>query len=291
MSVNLVPKHAVLEFSAAVAMLLNTKGGKFRSRVMNGTHKGEGASPVNQFGSVEMAAPAGRFSPRNLTQIDVARRWVYPNDREVSVPLDRYDLQRLIEDPKGPIAEAVANAVAREEDRQIIAAFNASAATGVRGASSEAFDTANYRIATGSVGLTVDKLREVRRKFARANVDLESERIQLAITPFQMDDLLSQIEVTSADFVSGRALEEGKILRYMGMDIFESNLLPLSSTTRSCFAWVKSGMHFGTWMSPEMDVYQDKSLAGDPWITKGMMVTGATRLEQGRVIEVLCTEA
>lgn len=290
MSVNLVPKHAVLEFSAATAMLLQVRGGKFRNRVMNGSHKGEGASPVNQFGLVDMATPAGRFAPKNLTQIDVARRWVYPEDSDLTVPIDNFDLQRLIEDPKGPIAEAVAIAIAKKEDRQIIAAFDATAAVGVRGATSEAFD-ANFSIASGSVGLTVDKLREVRRKMAIANVDLEAERIQLAITPYQMDDLLSQIEVTSGDFVSGRALEEGRILRYLGMDIFETNLLPISSGTRSCFAFVKSGVHFGTWMAPETDVYQEKTLAGDPWMVSAKMVTGATRLENGRIVRVYCTEA
>lgn len=290
MSVN-IPAHFILEFNANTALLLQIKGGKFRSRVMNGTHRGEGASPVSQFGSVEMAAPAGRFADKNYTDIDVARRWVYPEDNEVNQRLDKYDLLRLIEDPKGPMAQAAVLAVGREEDRQIIAAATATANVGKQGGSTEPFDTSTYQIASGSVGLTVDKLRTIRRTFGEANVDLEAERPQLAIGPAQMDDLLSQIEVTSGDFNSARALENGRVLSYMGFDIFETNLLAVASSVRSCLAFVKSGLHFGTWMPPQSRIDEDTTKASNPWVLSTMMTTGATRLEQGRVIEVLCTES
>jgi len=289
MSVN-IPSHFILEFNAQTALLRQIKGGKFRSRVMNGTHTGEGASPVSQFAGVEMQTAGSRFAPINYVDGDVARRWVYPEDKELPQRLDKRDLLRLIEDPKGPMAENAVMAVGREEDRQIIAAFNATANIGKQGGSTEAFDTANFQIASGSLGLTVDKLREVRKKFGAANVDLEAETPNLAISPAQMDDLLSQIEVTSADFNTARALESGRVMRYMGFDIFETNLLPVASGVRSCFAWVKSGVHFGTWKSPTSRLDEAKHLSGYPWVLYTEMTTGATRLEQGRVIEILCSE-
>lgn len=290
MSVN-IPNHFTLEFNAQTALLRQIMGGKFRSRVMNGSHTGEGASPVSQFGQVEMAAPAGRFAPKNITHINVDRRWVYPEDNELNQLLDKFDLTRLIEDPKGPMAEAAVRAVGREEDRQIIAAMTATSQVGKRGASTEAFDTTNFQIASGSVGLTVDKLREARKNFGEANVDLETETLYLAIAPAQMDDLLASVQVTSRDFTSTSAMETGRVARFLGYEIFETNLLAVASSVRSCLAFVKSGVHFGTWMSPSSRVAERDDLASTPWQLETKMTTGATRLEQGRVQEILCTES
>lgn len=293
MSVN-IPNNFILEFNTATALLRQIRGGKFRSRVMNGTHRGEGASPVNQYGTVEMAAPAARFAPVNAQDIEVTRRWVYPLDRELPQFLDRADLVRLIEDPKGPMSEAAALAVGREEDIQIINGLIGEARVGKQGATTEAFDTANFNIAAafgGGAGLTVDKLRRARRIFGQANVDLEVEMPYLAVGPAQMDDLLAQVEVTSKDFNSGMALETGRVMRYLGFEIFETNLLPLSGADRTCIAFVKSGGHFGTWMSPQSRIDEVPALSMTPYLLKTTMITGATRLEQGRVITIQCTEA
>lgn len=290
MSFNL-PSNFILEFTAATQMLRQIKGGKLRSKVMVGTHKGEGASPVNQYGSVEFAAPAGRFAPINLTNIDVARRWVYPNDYELAQPLDQYDLLRLIEDPRGPMTEAAVLAAGRREDRTIIAAATGVAQVGKQGGTAEAFDTANFQIPAGGVGLTLDKMREAKKIFYEANVDVEMETPTMVIGPEQWQDLISQPEVTSRDFNAGGALENGRLPNILGYDIVVTNLLPeVSAGVRGCFTFVKSGIHLGVWKDVESSFDYRPDLAGRPEQMFMCLTHGGTRLEQGRVIQILATE-
>lgn len=290
MSVDL-PNNFILEFNAATELLLQVVPARLRGTVMSGTHTGEGASPVNQYGTLEMREANTRFGPLNVTHIDVTRRWVYPTDYELAQQLDKRDLLRLIEDPKGPMAQAAALAVARREDLSIITAATATANIGKQGGSTETFDTATYQIASGSVGLTLDKMRDAMKRFMEANVDVRSERPTLLIGPEQWEDLLSSAEVTSGDFNRGYANETGIIPNLLGFQIIQTNQLPeVSAGVRGCLAYVKSGIHFGSWKDVENRVDERTDLEGIPYQMYTCMTHGVTRTQQGKVIQILCSE-
>ena len=64
-----------------------------------------------------------------------------------------------------------------------------------------------------------------------------------------------------------------------------------ANSYRRCFAFVKSGLHLGVWKDMASRVDERRYLSGIPWQIYACATAGATRLEQGKVIEVKCAEA
>ena len=52
----------------------------------------------------------------------------------------------------------------------------------------------------------------------------------------------------------------------------------------------KSGLYLGIWKDTENDVDRRKDLSGLPYQIYTMMSSGATRLEPGRLLQVLCAD-
>lgn len=305
MSANLHLNQFKIEFSDRVDLLRQERGGKLRPFANVETFTGsKQASPVNQVGAVVGSAPAGRFAPMTRVDANTTRRWVEPSDRELPQLLDKFDMRRYTQDFKGPYAMNAAMDFGRWEDQLIIDAATATSKIGELGASTEAFDTTNFRIlsdfgASAAVGLTVDKLIELTQKFMAANVDIDMEVPTLVISPRQHSDLLRQVEVVSKDYADKPRLESGRVKSFMGFNIvvktqnadLTDDALPLINTTeRRCFAFVKSGITLGMWKDMETRVDERKDLSGIPWQIYTCATAGATRIEQGRVIEVLCDE-
>ncbi len=296
MTINL-PDHAVNQYSTNVDLLLQQKGSKLRHLVSTGTHEGEQASPVDQFGAVEAQAPAGRFAPLNRVDAAVSRRWVFPEDRELPQLIDSFDKLRTITDPESKYVENAANAFGRFWDDLVIDAALGTAKIGKAGSSSESFDTATYSIsasfgAAGDVGLTVAKLIEAQRLFMVAEVDLDNDVATVIISPTQHAELLNQVEVISTDFNLKPILDQdGRVRHFMGFNIVISNRLDSSgSTNRHVIAFVKSGMYLGIWEELVHNVTVRDDLSSQPWQLFSKNTAGATRLEQGKVLRILCAE-
>ena len=184
-------------------------------------------------------------------------------------------------------ASNAAAAVAREWDDVIIASAFAQALVGtdVNGLSGENFDTTKYQVAatfgSGSAdsGLTVAKLREVRRIFRKNHVDLETDPITGIIGSQQESDLLDQVEVISREFNERPVLVDGRITRFMGIDFVYSERLGWDSANnrRQTIFTTKSGLYLGVWKDTMNDVTQRKDLAGLPYQLYTYMSSGATR--------------
>jgi hypothetical protein len=294
MSVN-IPEHFVSHFSTNVELLLQQKVSKLRDLFNSGSHEVKQASPVNQFGAIDAQTPAGRFAPKNRTDAPAARRWVFPQDKEIDQLLDDFDMLRLIEDPKGPYALNASYAIGRSYDDALIAAALGTANTGETGTGTEAFDTTNYQVgvdfaASSDVGLTVAKLIEAKRMMRGAEVDLENDPLTLIISENQEADLLNQIEVVSTDFNAKPVLVDGRITRFLDFNIIVSTRLDVATAHRSCIAFAKSGMYLGMWRDMQTRVSVRNDLSGEPWDLYTNATYGATRLEQGKVVEILAQE-
>lgn len=293
MSIN-VPDHFVSEFSSNVELLLQEQGSKLRPFVREGTHTGKQASPVSQVGSIVASSPSGRFAPKDRTDANLPRRWVLPQDKDVDQLLDQFDMQRLIEDLKGPYAENAAKAIGRAMDDAVIDAALGTSTTGEIAGSTEAFDTgaANVAVdfgAAGDVGLTVAKMIEARRIMRASFVDIDNEPMTMIISSVQEANLLNQVEVVSSDFNGAKpTLVDGMITRFLGFNIVVSERLDLVSGDTACIAFVQSGMHLGIWKDIRTTVSIRNDLSSEPWDIYTCATFGATRLEQQKVIRVLC---
>lgn len=295
--------QATQQYSANVALLLQEEGYKLRGLVMQGSHEGKQASPVNQVGSVAMRKVNNRFAPKVHTHASHTRRWVFPNDAVLDQPIDSFDQLKTIVDVKSAYAENASKAAGREMDDNIIDAAFADAKTGETASTTESFDTTSTSTggasvdvdfkAAGSVGLTTKKLIEAKRRFRAAHVDLEMDPRTMIIGSNQESDLLNQEEVVNMDYSNRPVLVDGNISRFMGYNFVISERLNTStgSTVRDCIALVRSGMHLGIWEEVNSDAHIRYDLEGNPWELTTKMSVGATRLEQYKVLRVLCSEA
>ena len=293
-----IPALFTTQFSSLLELKLQQMGSKLRGRVREAHHVGKQASPVNQIGAISMKAPAGRFAPKNRTDADFTRRWVMPQDGEIDQLIDTFDELRTIIDPKNMYVENAAMATGRAWDDAIIAAFFATSQTGVDegGMVNETFSTTNFQVAStfgasSAAGLTVAKMIEAKRILRHYHVDLEVERPTIVIGSQQESDLLNQTQVVSTEFNDRPVLVDGNVKQFLGFDIVMSERLATSSNVRNIPVFVLSGMHLGMWQDMTNRISIRNDLSSEPWDLYTKTTFGATRLQPGKVISILCSDA
>lgn len=284
------------QFSTNLELKLQQVGSKLRSRVRTGNHTGRQASPVQEVGAIALKTPAGRFSPKQRTDADFVRRWVFPVDGEIDQLIDSFDELKTIVDPKSAYVENAANAVGRGFDDSIIGAAFATSQIGrdAGGLTGENFDAA-FSIAstfgsTAASGLSVAKLIEAKRILRHNHVDMETDPITLVIGSKQESDLLNQAQVVSTDFNDKPVLVDGRVIRFLGFDIVVSERLTTAANVRSVIAFAKSGMYLGVWQDQTNRVSIRNDLSGEPYDLYTKVSFGATRLQQGRTLEIKCAD-
>lgn len=284
----------VQEYKATVELLLQQEGSRFRGAVTSDTYVGKQASAVEQFGPVAAVKRTSRHADTPLLDVPQAKRWVFPVDYEWASLVDNQDKLRMIVDPTSPYARNGANAMQRATDDEIISAFFATAKVGENGNTNESFDTTNHQVGVNTGGtassLNVAKLQSAIQKLMEAYKGEITEQVFGGISSFEHDALLKEIQVTSKDFNGGQpVLENGRVKRFMGVDLILSERLEISSGNREIPIWTPTGMHLGIWedMMAEVSKRADKSYAWQVYLSETI---GATRLQAGKVIKVLCDD-
>lgn len=298
MSENL-PNLFTTQFSTTLELLLQQKGSKLRGKVREGNHVGKQVSPINQIGAIQLAAPAGRFAPKNRQDAPLQRRWVFPQDGEMDQLLDTFDQLKTMIDPKSAEAESAAAAVGRAWDDALIAAATGTAYLGIDASAftSETFNTTNFRVAdtfgaSAATGLTVAKLIETKRILRHYHNDLDTDPLTLVIGSQQEADLLNQVQVVSTEFNDKPVLVDGKVTRFLGFDVVVIERLPTYTTnTRGVLAFVKSGLYLGIWKDMTNSVSKRTDLSSEPWDLYTQVSFGASRTQPGKVIQIACLDS
>ena len=275
----------VQQYSANVQMLSQQMGSLLRDKVRQESVVGKNAF-FDQVGSVTAQLKTSRHS--DTPQIDTphSRRRVSLADYEYADLIDQQDKVRLLIDPTSSYAQAAAFAMGRAMDDVIIAAATGTAFTGETGATSESAQTA---IAAGGTGLTIAKLRTAKQKFDLASVDPSIPR-HIVVGPEQITNLLGTTEVTSSDFNTVKALANGEVNSFLGFNFTVSNRLAKSGNDRTCIAFAQDGITLGIGkdVNARIDERADKSYATQVYYC---MSIGATRMEQAKVLGIVCQEA
>jgi hypothetical protein len=292
MSVNL-PTHYVQQYSTNIALLLQQKGSKLRNTVMTGAHVGKQASPVDQFGSVEMQPVSGRFNPMSRVDVATDRRWVFPSDFDLPQLIDEFDKLRLITDPSSAYVTNAVMAAGRQFDKLICSAFVGAAKTGEAGGTSTSFTAANeVDVAVGGANsrLNVAKIKAVKELMMSKHIDFDTEQAYIGITAADHASLLNEIQVISSDFNGGMpVLQNGMVTSFLGFQFVHCELIEtaMAGTNEVTLpVWVKSGMYLGLWNDIENSVSKRHDLQGEPWQLYTKMTAGATRLEENRVFAI-----
>ncbi len=288
------------QFSTNLELKLQQAGSKLRRHVDEGFHVGKMASPINQVGAISLKAPAGRFAPKNRTDAEFTRRWVFPNDGEIDQLIDSFDELKTIVDPKSKYVQNASNAVGRGWDDTITAAAFGINYTGqdANGLVQETFNTDLYQIldtfgaGATSVGATVTKLIEAKRIFRHNHVDIEVDPLTWVIGSQQEADLAKLAQVTSRDFNDHPVMVDGRIARVFGFDIEVMERLPCTSAgLRQTLLFCKSGLYLGMWKETTNRVSIRNDLSGEPYDLYTSASFGATRTQPGKVLQLLCADS
>ena len=275
----------VQQYSANIQMLSQQMGSLLRDKVRVESVVGKNAF-FDQVGSVTAQLKTSRHS--DTPQIDTphSRRRVSLADYEYADLIDQQDKVRLLIDPTSSYAQAAAFAMGRAMDDVIIAAATGTAFTGETGATSEAAQTP---IAAGGTGLTIAKLRTAKQTFDLASVDPSIPR-HIVVGPEQITNLLGTTEVTSSDFNTVKALANGEVNSFLGFNFTVSNRLSKTGNDRTCIAFAQDGITLGIGkdVNARIDERADKSYATQVYYC---MSIGATRMEQVKVLGIVCQEA
>ena len=291
-----IPNHYTTQFDANWRHLVQQKNSRLREYVTLDSINGKEKS-YNQIDTAAMALITDRSGDTRISDQALAKRWSRPQQYDTAKLIDEWDEQLLGEVvlPTSPIVQAHGAAYARTCDSVIISALGGTAFTGTTGTTSTALP-ASQKVAVNYVesgtaansGLTIAKLRRAKFILDANEVDEEEERI-IVVSAKQLQDLLRTTEVTSADYNTVRALVDGAVNTFMGFKFRRTQLLGLTSTVRSCYAYVKSGIVLAErGLKTHMDIRTDLSHSLQ---IRSVASLGATRMEEKKVVEIACDEA
>lgn len=308
---SLITEAFVQQYKSNIFHLSQQKGSRLRGAVRSEMQNGK-RQFFERLGQTAAVLKTSRH--QDTPQIDSAhsRRAVSLEDYLWADLIDDEDKIRLLIDPASHYSQAAMWAMGRAMDDVLIAAMRGNAYSGEAGTTSVALPATQKVLAyvDGTPGtpthLNIDTLRRVKKKFDAADVD-ESIKRHIAITSNQLSDLLGETEVTSSDFNSIKALVQGEIDTFMGFKFHRIERLPAVDATydtdgsvdsgsgslasaRRCLAWAEDGvvLAIGKDMEAKIEKRADKNYATQVFARMGI---GATRIEESKVVEIVCSEA
>lgn len=188
--------------------------------------------------------------------------------------VDKLDELKTNIDERGLAAGAGANALGRKTDELITTAM----------------DAATSEILHGSAGLTKAKIYTAFTTLGENDVPDDGQRF-FPVSVQGWTDLLDITEFSNADYVGTDDLpyQGGMVAkRWMGFMFFGFNGLPITSTTRKCFAYHTTAMGHGI----GEDVMQDVSWEGkkQAHLIVNHMSQGCVLVDAEGIVEVQITE-
>lgn len=308
-----ITESFVQQYGANIFHLSQQKGSQLRPTVRSESQKGKSRF-YDRIGATEAVKKTGRHSSTPLIETPHSRRMVTLEDFEMADLVDDQDKIRTLNDPTNDYVMAFMWAMGRSMDSVIIAAMGGNSYGGEDGTVVIPLPNAQKFAAnngTAFTNLNVLTLRKLRTKFKKANVD-KSIPLYFACDPAQIESMLAQLEVTSSDYNSVKALVQGEVDSFMGFKFVDLTLLPVQVSAlladpttgvvgagssvvgfRKCYAYAGGPMggpllSIGQDYQARISERDDKSYATQVY---AKMTIGGTRLEEEKVIEVLCKES
>lgn len=267
----------------------------------------------DDFGTSTMKQKTARFATVAPSDNTMRRRWMTPSWFYDAKLVDKQDSILQHSDPSSAFVQSMTYAIERSKMDTIISAFDASVVAGKTPAADTAYsftataisnaagrvivhDSTNGGAAGGtSTGLTVNKLILIREKFATLGIP-DGTPIYLVTSFKQKSDLLREAETQSIDTSEVKALVDGRISKYMGINFVETNKITLGSSNDldsdtnvyKCFAWIPEGIKYAPHLAPSFSVDKRIDLVGDVWQIKADFGVGAIRTHEDMVIRVEC---
>jgi hypothetical protein len=239
------------------------------------------------------------------------RRRLSPYSYKWGDLIDKEDKVRMLIDPTSPYSLAGAYAMQRGVDDELIGGMWATAYAGHAGNTSITWPNgsgestpsqpAGKQIAvndwsfgngSGNAGLTISKVISGRVALLAGEGD-EDEEVYIACSGVQFGNMLATAEFTSGDYSELKALSNKKWhgMSALGVTWLHSERLQLNASGyRRVPMWRKSGIGLGVAsdISGRVGERPDKSFS---WQVYADMVIGAARMEEVKLVELVCSES
>lgn len=310
----IITEAFVQQYNSNVLMLSQQRGSILESTVRNESQKGT-TQYFDRIGQVAATKKTGRHSSTPQMDTPHSRRAVTLSDYEWADLIDDQDKIRMLIDPTSEYSMAAAWAFGRAKDDEIIQAALGTAMSGQKGdipvvlPNSQKYASNN---GTTFTNLNVKALRDVKQIMDAKEI---LGKRNFALCASQINSLLSQTEVTSADFNTVRALVNGEVNSFVGFDFKRIERIPLTTATsansktggqvnaavagdvvaltgtnRACFAYAEGSIILskGEDFVTKISERDDKSYSTQVY---ARMSVGAVRMEDEAVVEVICKEA
>lgn len=294
--------HFVQEYKAGLEMVCQQLSSATREATTPTTVQGERAS-FDEIGSVSMQPRGGRATDLPRVETPNTRRWLSHDAFAVSDYVDKLDTVRMLNNPTSSIVQAFGAAAARQIDKTVFTAALGTVYTGKDGTTPVVLPSAQ-KIAQGGTGFTYAKIRELVRRLRQRNALMKGDTIHVYMTSKQEEQLIDTAEMKSSDYNNKKVLVNGGLDGddfyachfHVVDDHFDesagtvSYMLPWASAnsgTRSCIAWVKSGIKLAV---PVMDgevVWDPKKYST---FVSAVLDLGAYRANDRKVIQIDCLE-
>lgn len=250
---------------------------------------------LSQIDKTNASRRTNRAQPAINVDVDQTGRWVYPVAYDWGKVVDDVDLLQTNIAPQGAYVRSAIAALNRAEDDDFMAAFFGTAKTGETGATSTSFASGNVvavNLSGSNEGMTVGKMRAAQKILLDNDVDLDMEQVYIGLSPKQHDDLLALTQVISTDFNDRPVLVDGKVKKFLNMNIIISTRLPTDSNGyRRNPVWVPSGMGKGLWKPVSGVIRKRPDLQGEPDYVEANSMFGFTRLDESKCVEIKSLEA
>lgn len=279
MSISL-PTAAIASFDAEVKHAYQERG-KLRDtvRVKQGVVGSTHRFPKLGAGLASRRVPQTDVVPMNLVHSNVT---VTLEDWNAAEYTDVFNEAKTNISERAELASSIAKAIQRREDQLIIDALEATATT----------LTVASSVGGANTDLNIDKLRRIGRLFGDNGVG-EDEMLTYVGSYVGREALLAETEVTSADYNSVRALVNGSVTSFLGLEFKwiatrAEGGLDLTAGDRTSFAYAKSAVGEAIGIDARMEVNYIPTKTS--WLANMLFSAGAVEIDAGGVVEVTTDE-
>jgi len=299
---NIYPASFREQFNTNVEFLAARSPSVFEGHGIREERQGAAFDWYDQLGGIDFADrghTAGVLQDTTDTTPQFGRRGVACAPKFVAIGIDKEDEVKGLVSPSSKHAQNIAYALANLKDDTIITALGGNA--------TEASNTAppgqtfsNVALPAGqsiavdygstgvNSGLTLGKLMRA-FELLDSVPDADKKKKYFVFGTRQLTNLLSTVQVGSADYNSVRALVAGELNFFMGFTFIKSSRLSAASSIRSCYAYTEGAILFSTQRPAQTKIDE---LPGKHYATQVYCETsiGAVRMREDYVAKILCDE-
>lgn len=267
-----VDQAFITQFEADVHLAFQRMGSKFLNLVRRKEATGDTVR-FPKLGSGE-ATTKGRHA--EIVAMDLAHTYVEATMADYYAPewLDKLDTLKTNIDERTDYAQSSAAACGRKADEVITTEL----------------DNATNSTAHGSTGMTKAKAYAAFEQFGDEDVPDDGQRY-FAVSPQGWTDLLDISEFSNLDYISNDVFSGGmtQAKQWLGFTFFVHSGLPISSTTRSCFAWHRRAIGCG--VNKEIETGIDWVPTRVSYLINSMISLGAKIIDNDGLRKIEITES